>query len=39
MDDKVHQMIAKNIELPKIVIERQGKIRENSDAFLIGIFD
>jgi hypothetical protein len=39
MDDKVYQMIAKNIELPKIVIERQGKVRENSNGFLVGVFE
>ena len=39
MDDKVYQMIAKNIELPKIVIERQGKVRENSNAFPVGVLD
>jgi len=39
MNDEVYQMIAKNIELPKIVIECESKVREHSDRYLIGALD
>jgi hypothetical protein len=39
MDDKVYQMIAKNIDSPQIVIEGEGKVGEYPDRFLIGILD
>jgi hypothetical protein len=39
MNDKVYQMIAKNIELPKIVAEGEGKVGEHPDRSLIGVLD
>ena len=39
MDDKIHQMITKDIETTEIIIKRQSKIRENSNRLLISIFD
>jgi hypothetical protein len=39
MDDKVYQMIAKNVAPPNIVIEGKSKVGEYSDRFLIGILD
>ena len=39
MDDKIHQMIAKDIETTEIIIKRQSKIWENSNRLLISIFD
>jgi hypothetical protein len=39
MNGKVYQMIAKNIELPNVVIEGEGKVGEYPDRFLIGILD
>jgi hypothetical protein len=32
-------MVAKNIELSKIIIEAQSKIRKNSNGFLITVFN
>jgi hypothetical protein len=39
MDDKVYQMISKNIDPSEIVIEGEGKVREYPDRFLIGVPD
>ena len=39
MDDKIHNMVAKNIEPSKIEIERQGKVRKNSDGYLISVLN
>ena len=39
MDDKVHQVVAENIELSKIIVQGKGKIGENANALFIGIFD
>jgi hypothetical protein len=32
-------MVAKNIELSKVIIESQGKIRKNSNGLLICVFN
>ncbi len=37
MDEVIYQMVTKNIEPPKIVVERKGKVTENTKAFLINI--
>jgi hypothetical protein len=39
MDDEVEYMVTENIEPSQIVIESQGKIGEDSNAFLVGVFD
>jgi len=39
MDDKVYQMISKNIHPSEIVIEGEGKVGEYPDGFLIGVLD
>jgi hypothetical protein len=39
MDDKVHEMISKNIDPSEIIIQSKGKIGEYPDRFLIGILD
>jgi len=39
MDDKVYQMISKNIAPPEIVIEGEGKVGEYPDRLPIGVLD
>jgi hypothetical protein len=39
MDEEIDEMVAKDIKLPKIVIEGKGKVGENANTFLIAIID
>ncbi len=39
MDEVIYQMVTKNIEPPKIVVERKGKKSEDPEVFLIGILN
>jgi hypothetical protein len=39
VDDEVHQMVTKNIELPEIIVEGEGKVGKDPDRFLVGVLD
>ena len=39
MDKKVYEVVAENIESSKIIVQGEGKIGKNANAFLIGTLD
>jgi len=39
MDEKVDQVVTKNIELSKIVVQGKGQIGKEANGLPIGVFD